>query len=691
MKHFCMRRYIRMNTLFCTVLFVFAMIQSSFCKKTDILVESGEMNIKSKWVKEHLLNAKPLLPFSFLYDGKPSSELMNLWQKKSKTEKLDKNRTQYHLTWTDGKSGLEVHCVAVDYSDYPVVEWTVYLKNPGIINTPILKNIQGLDAVFLRGNEGEFVLNGIKGDFCTADSYEPYRFPLGPGSVKKFAPSSSGKSSDGPNGWPYFNLQIPGGGFIIAVGWPGQWSSSFTRDGSNGLTIKAGQQQTNLYLKPGEVIRTPLIALLFWQKEEVVSAQNLWRHYYIAHIIPRIDGKPQQSVMQIQVGGSIADTSYVNKFIKASIKPDICWRDAGGTNTWYPSDSGPYKGDDGWLNTGTWDIDARRYPNGFKPFSDWIHELGMKFVLWFEPERVGNPDSWLGKNHPEWLLPGTSHGALLNEGNPVALEWLINHVDGMIKSQGIDWYREDMNGGGPLPAWRKNDSVNRQGINENFYVQGHLAFWDELKRRNPHLRIDACASGGRRNDLETMRRAVPLLRSDFQWQTMANVVRGNQGQTYGLSSWLPFQGTGAYFYDTYSVRSFYMAGFGMGGLTPENAAAQQKAYSECRKIATSMLFGDYYPLTGYSVLPDQWIAWQFNRPDQESGIIQVFRRDNCRETSMNFRLNDLNPKSLYDVTNFDNEGLIKISGKVLMETGLKVEIKEQPGSAVITYKRIKNP
>ena len=105
-----------------------------------------------------------------------------------------------------------------------------------------------------------------------------------------------------------------------------------------------------------------------------------------------------------------------------------------------------------WLNSGTWEIDPDKYPHGFKPFTDWIHERGMQFVLWFEPERVGNPDSWLGR-HPEWLLPGTSHGALLDEGNPEALAWLIDHVDGLIKSEGIDWYREDMNGCGPLPAW----------------------------------------------------------------------------------------------------------------------------------------------------------------------------------------------------------------------------------------------
>jgi alpha-galactosidase len=187
-----------------------------------------------------------------------------------------------------------------------------------------------------------------------------------------------------------------------------------------------------------------------------------------------------------------------------------------------------------------------------------------------------------------------------------------------------------------------------------------------------------------------MRRAVPLLRSDFQWESMDDVIEGNQGQTYGLSSWLPFQGTGVYFYDSYSYRSFYMAGFGMGGLSPENTVAQQQAYSECRKIAPDMLFGDYYPLTPYSLQHDQWIAWQFNRPEQGTGVIQVFRRDNCEESEKAFCLSGLNPDEQYEITNFDVEGSTKFSGKELMGKGLTVEIKDKPGAAVITYQKIES-
>ncbi len=682
-----MKRKFRYRIQFILLLTVTSAL-SSFSQKTGRMMTPGNLKYKSEWVRKHLTGNTLDLPFSFVFNGKPSADLLNNWQEKSGTTS-GTNSTLHDQFWTDQATGLEVHFQSVEYKDFPVTEWTVYFKNTGGKNTPVLEAIQGLHTSLQRNDEGEFILHGIKGDFCTADSYEPFQQILKPSSVRKFAPIRSGKSSNGPDGWPYYNLQFPGGGVILAIGWPGQWACSFTRDSLNGLEIQAGQQRTHLYLKPGEQVRTPSVTLLFWKGSDVVAAQNLWRRFYLTHIIPRVDGKPQIPVMQIQVGGSLEDTVMIREFLKAGIHPDICWRDAGGRETWYPSDSGPYKGDDAWLNTGTWMIDPRRYPDGFSPFSDWVHANGMKFLLWFEPERVGNPDSWLSKNHPEWLLPGTSHGALLNEGNPEALNWLVCHVDSLIKSQGIDWYREDMNGGGPLPAWNKNDSADRQGITENLYVQGHLAFWDELRRLNPRLRIDACASGGRRNDLETMRRAVPLLRSDFQWPSMAEVIEGNQGQTFGLSSWLPFQGTGAYLYDPYSFRSFYMPGFGMGGINPENCAAQQQAYEECSQIAPVMLYGDYFPLTPYSLQKEKWIAWQFNRIKEGDGMIQAFRRVNCAESEISVFLKGLNPGAQYEIRNFDTPGKMKISGKILMQKGLKIEISKKPGAAVIMYRRIK--
>ena len=370
--------------------------------------KKDEMKMKTQWVQEHLTDAKAKLPFSFVYDGKASDGLLAGWTKNVEAKKLDANRTEHTLRWTDPKSGLEVRCVAVDYADYPAAEWTVYFKNTGTNDTPILENIQGLDARFERGGGGEFALHGIKGDFDSKDSYQPYVLTLGPNANSRFAPAG-GRPSDGE--FPYYNLQMPGRGLLLAIGWPGQWAASFTRDATNGLRIVAGQELTRLVLKPGETIRSPLIAMLFWQGDDTVQAQNLWRRWYVAHTLPRrANGETQPAITFFTGYGYESDIAMFQTAIDAGIRADAFWRDAGagsGEKTWYPSGGN-------WGNLGTWEVDKTVYPNGFKPLTDWLKVYGMEFILWFEPERVGGT-SWLSKNHPEKDSPvnGTSTSVAL--------------------------------------------------------------------------------------------------------------------------------------------------------------------------------------------------------------------------------------------------------------------------------------
>ena len=662
---------------------------------------SQEHYIAKQWALSQVFPDSAETPFSFVIGGEPASKAMRDWKRMDTARDLDAQRRERTRTWTDGRSGLQVRLVATEYAGHPVVEWTVWLKNTGTVDTASIEGIQGLDKTFDRDNTGEFVLHGVRGDSCLPESFRPYALKLGPAAVKRCSPpvagdKVSGKSSDGPDGWPYWNLQRPGGGVILAVGWPGQWEATFTRDHERGLRVKAGQQLTRLVLKPGEEIRTPSITLLFWQGEDVVRAQNLWRSWYVAHVLPRIGGRPQPPTTQIQVDGSLANWPRVQAFIDAGIKPDICWRDAGGGNTWYPSAGGPFTEPKKiWLNTGTWEVDTAKYPQGFKPFSDKVRANGMQFLLWFEPERVGDPNSWLGKNHPEWLMPGNSAGSVLNLGDPAALKWLIAHMDGMVKSQGLDWYREDLNGGNFGTAWRNHDAPDRQGITENLYVQGHLAFWDELRRRHPKLHLDSCASGGRRNDLETMRRTVPLLRSDWSVTAFAKEplqIEGNQAQTHGLSSWLPWQGIGVpFFTDRYAVRSYYVTGFGMiaaGDWTKDERKRTDtiRGYTEARRIGP-LLLGDYYPLTPYSLDTTSWIAWQFYRADLSEGVVQVFRRPDAASDTLTVKLRGLDPQQRYEIENLDG-GKEARTGEELMR-GFDITLSEKPAAAVLVLKAIK--
>jgi alpha-galactosidase len=153
--------------------------------------------------------------------------------------------------------------------------------------------------------------------------------------------------------------------------------------------------------------------------------------------------------------------------------------------------------------------------------------------------------------------------------------------------------------------------------------------------------------------------------------------------TYGLAQWLPFYGSGCFFDDPYSCRSFYQPLFGMNS---PNMQSWAQAYAECRRVAPYML-GDYYPLTPYSRGLDQWIAWQFDRPESGDGMIQAFRRASNRVASQTFVLKGLDPASHYELTNLDVPGAAIFSGETLMTTGVKVPISTTPGSVIIIYKK----
>ena len=325
---------------------------------------------------------------------------------------------------------------------------------------------------------------------------------------------------------------------------------------------------------------------------------------------------------------------------------------------------------------GTWEPDPQRYPKGLREVADHVHAEGMKLVVWFEPERVTR-GSWLAEQHPGWVLGG-KNGGLLNLGNREAQSWLVEHIDKMIREQGIDLYRQDFNME-PLGYWRGNDPPDRQGISEIRHVEGLLAFWDELRRRHPGMPIDTCASGGRRNDLETLRRAFPLLRSDYRFEPT-----GTQGHTYGMALWIPYYGTGVGESGDYVDRSHWCPWLGIVPELPGNKASWarfHRAVAQLRRIAP-YFSGDYYPCRRIA-----WttrLGWPGSSigPDLGAGLVQVFRRAESFYEAARFRLHGLEPQARYVVTDLDSGRTQEISGRDLA-AGLKVSLDKQPSAAVL--------
>jgi alpha-galactosidase len=630
------------------------------------------------------------LPFSFLYGGLPSAELLAAWPLARDRVELDAQRTQHTLLWRDPKTSLEVRCVAVEYKDFPTVEWTLYFSNTGDQKTPILENIQALDLRMVRGDLGEFTLHHAVGSQCSARDYAPLETKLERNNATRLS-AAGGRPTN--SDMSYFNIESTcGDGAIVVVGWPGQWAAEFARDDQKTLAIRAGQELTHFSLFPGESVRSPLSVLQFW-KGGYLRSQNLWRRWMMAHSMPKPGGALPQPMLLASSSRAYEEMiktdeekqiMFIDRYLEEKIPIDYWWMDAG----WYIQEKG-------WPQVGTWEVDPKRFPNGFKKISEHAHAHGIKILVWFEPERVA-AGTWLAENHPEWIFGGKK-GGLLNLGNPEAWHWLVEHVDTLLKEQGIDLYRQDFNMD-PLDYWRKNDSEDRQGITEIKHVTAYLAYWDELRHRHPDMLIDSCASGGRRNDLETMRRAVPLWRSDYAFEPL-----GHQGMTYGLSLWLPYHGTG-----TVATAN---AGYYGGGYTPvesyafwSNAGAsislgfdlrvREIDYAALRGLfrqwqeISPLYYGDFYPLTPYSLDPGNWMAWQFNRPEQGDGMVQIFRRDQSIYVAAALPLHDLDPDARYTLTNLADGVTSTMTGREMMDQGLPVNLTERPAALVMQYQQI---
>jgi len=642
-------------------------------------VKREEMEVAREWERAHFEGGE--LPFSFRYGGRAFGEIRSGWRAETSKRTLDGGRTERTMTWTDGETGLEVKCVRVTYGDFPVMEWTIHFENTGGADTPIIEDIQGLDTAFNRPDVGEFTLHHWVGSIASAQDMEPRQTKMEPQTL--MLATRGGYPSDLT--MPYFNLEWSGRGVIVAVGWPGQWASEWAREGRTATKVRAGQEGTHFRLHAGEKVRGPLIALLFYEGG-FVRSQNVWRRWMIAHNLPRFGGDLPRPFMPAGSSGQFSEMEkaneanqieFIDRYLAKGVPIDLWWMDAG----WYDTP-------DLWWKTGTWKVDPRRFPRGLKPITDHAHERGLKALAWFEPERVYEGTE-LWEKHPEWLLKweGRPEIRILNLGIPEALKWIVERVDRILREEGIDVYRQDFNVF-ILPWWRANDEPEREGITEIKHVEGYLAYWDELRRRHPGMLLDTCASGGRRLDLETLRRSVPLHKTDHDYSDWED----RQRQFYGAAFWLPYFGASVCRGDVvepYSFRSGYaqMTGIGFDVRREDfDYKLMRKLAAEWRRVS-EFYYGDYYPLTSYTSDLMSWLAWQFDRPEKGDGLVQVFRRSQSPYPSAQLRLHNLDPEATYEIEDFDRKGARRMSGKALMERGLSVELPKMASSAIFTYRK----
>lgn len=634
-------------------------------------------------------------PISFFYGGRPSAELLPSWEREEAVQVTDGGSVR-HCRYTDPATRLSVTAHIRTFGESSAVEWVLEVANPGAHDTPIIENLLPLDIAWPRPAGDPLLLHYANGSKCVLDDFLPIAAELGAGSPIALAPNG-GRSSDGV--LPFINLQWPGGGCVLAVGWSGHWSAAFDA-GEQTIHARAGMERTRLCLHPGEQIRTPRILLIPWQGDDPLQGNLLLRRLLLAHYCPRVDGElaiPPVAHMTMSTfhrTGYTDEAGELDALARAAALGveafwvDACWYGAGGK--WHEE-------------VGTWTVRADSFPRGLRPLSDAAHAAGMKFVLWVEPERV-RKGTQIDREHPEFLLQpadpdgnwlfNTADNALFNLGLPDARAFITDLVSNIITEAGVDIYRQDFNIQ-PLPFWRSADAPDRVGMTEIRYIEGLYALWDELLRRHPHLAIDNCASGGRRIDLETTARAFPLWRSDFSDvggpEHGQRLQIGDQLQTAGLSRWVPLHSAAVWSFTPYAFRSAMSSGVVLYldirvDDFPAEAAAH--AIAELKRLRPYFL-GDFYPLLPLTTKDDAWVAYQFDRPEAGDGFALFLRRHAGTTDTATVSLRGVEPGASYEVgmaETFDDPPRRLMQGAELAP--LDVTITDQPGSLLLQYRKV---
>jgi len=625
-------------------------------------------------------------PFSFLYDGRPSDELLDDWTREDARTSLADGRERVDTAWTDPATGLRVTWQVTAGPDFPAAEWLLCFENTGPSDTPIVENIRALDLAVggPLSNDSPYILHSCRGGTPDPQQFEPATAVVGPGRPADLG-SGSGRSST--RNLPFLTLECGRGAMVAAVGWSGCWTATVEAARLGSARITAGMERTHFLLHPGEKVRSPRILALFYEgnhSDAVLEGQALFRQLIYRHYTPTRDGKVPLPTLFCNTcftrgGGWLNECNAENQIslIRAygGLGIEALITDAG----WFEG---------GWpAGAGNWAPRKDAYPDGMGPVAAAAKEEGTVYGLWFEPERVV-AGTWIHRNHPEWLLSardGENGTYLLNFGLPEVRRYFLDIVGGFMDLPGFRAYRQDCNMD-PLPYWRHTDAPDRQGITEIRYLEGLYSYWDRIRELWPDAVVEGCASGGHRIDLESVMRMHFHQKTDYWFDDEVD-----QAALWSVGRYLPNNTFVAHVnrLDEYSYRSTMASSLCLGWIAdgPDFDMGTAKRFVDEFRALRHLLVGASYPLLPYTRSHRDWIATQYHRPDLGEGMILAFRRAESPYIPVEVALRGLDPAATYELRYLSAGTTERGTGEALMR-GLVLTLPEPRASEVVWYNAV---
>jgi len=583
-------------------------------------------------------------------------------------------RVTRHVAVADGSPTFEV--------------WTTFEPlGPEVL----IEDVQAFEVQVPNGTVRSLTgLRGESADVVTSDVFLRQAHHLEPGEGIAFG--ADGRSSE--RTVPWFVVDGENDAFFTALLWSGAWRADMVRTGDT-LSIWMGLPglKTKLTTRPIEGPHA-LIGVTWGGLPQVSAALQ-------AFIVNGLrNGRGFAPLVAFNPwfadGTRITEESMRDRMRHvAGLGTELFVLDAG----WYVGAGahGMFDFDSG---LGTWKVDATRFPSGLAALGDYAHELGMRFGVWVEPERIdldrlreaGLDELALATSDGRHVTDRTGQICLAGPGQAWVLERLTSFID-QVRPDYLKW---DNN------AWLNcdRDGHGHGAADGNFaHVTALYAILAALRERYPDLIIENVSGGGNRLDVGMLRY------SDVGWMNdrsaPGSLVRRNaQGLSLVfppayLFSFVTQQDASETLTQTADisliVRSRMLGALGMSFAFPgisvtDEVASELAIYKRIRSILTraaGALLSEQAALEG----GPPWDVFQTTTASGDASLLFAFQGDRG-SGGLRVVLGSLDPEAHYAVESVDAGPLGIASGTDLMIEGIEIFPSPHTAAHILILTRV---
>lgn len=348
--------------------------------------------------------------------------------------------------------------------------------------------------------------------------------------------------------------------------------------------------------------------------------------------------------------------------------------------------------DDGWFarrdadrsSLGDWYTDERKFPQGLGSLAARIHDLGLEFGLWFEPEMV-NEDAQFYAQHPDFVVrPAQGRYSLgrsqlvLDFCNPECVKAVYAQMKKIIEETELDYIKWDMNRDiteAYSPYLQENNISQKEFYHR--YICGVYRLYEMILEDFPHVLIEGCASGGGRFDAGILYYSPQIWTSDDTDAFERLAIQRGASLAYPLSA-LSNHISAIPNHQTYRKTSLKMreqvAAFGILGLelnllecTKEEKAELSACIARYKALQPMLLEASLYPLE----FNDTWHVFCAVSKDRNFYLTGFFSGILSLKASRDERifLPHINESAVYAVDE------TPIAGSVLKQAGLRKPVR----------------